>query len=146
MTMRDVAMPSDLSTLSLSLEFENKLIELCGETENILALNPFEKNVKLLQSTINDIILILSSIPHSLIPLFCILLCYLFLQFYSTAILKVMDFDLSLDSISQISQTWNAQLGLVHVLIKNATILSIRGSSFKCKTFCFSSSALLVSF
>jgi hypothetical protein len=50
MTMRDVAMPSDLSTLSLSLEFENKLIELCDETENTLALNPFEKNVKLLQS------------------------------------------------------------------------------------------------
>uniref|UniRef100_A0A2N9FAW5 DNA polymerase n=1 Tax=Fagus sylvatica TaxID=28930 RepID=A0A2N9FAW5_FAGSY len=57
--MRDVAMPSDpskplpddvLRTLSLGLEFENKLIELCGETENTLALNPLEKNVKLLQS------------------------------------------------------------------------------------------------
>ena len=57
--MRDVAMPSDpskplpedvLRSLSLGLEFENKLIELCGETENTLALNPFEKNVKLLQS------------------------------------------------------------------------------------------------
>uniref|UniRef100_A0A2N9IM45 DNA polymerase n=1 Tax=Fagus sylvatica TaxID=28930 RepID=A0A2N9IM45_FAGSY len=51
--MRDVAMPSDpskplpddvLRTLSLGLEFENKLIELCGETENTLALNPLEKN------------------------------------------------------------------------------------------------------
>ena len=57
--MRDVAMPSDpkkplpddvLRTLSLGLEFENKLIELCGEIENTLALNPLEKNVKLLQS------------------------------------------------------------------------------------------------
>ncbi|GMY21582.1 DNA polymerase zeta catalytic subunit-like, partial [Fagus crenata] len=60
--MRDVAMPSDpskplpddvLRTLSLGLEFENKLIELCGETENTLALNPLEKNVKLLQSMIS---------------------------------------------------------------------------------------------
>ena len=48
MTMRDVPMPYDLCTLSPSLEFENKLIELCGEIENTLALNPFEKNVKLL--------------------------------------------------------------------------------------------------
>jgi hypothetical protein len=57
--MRDVAMPSDpskplqedvLRSLSLGLEFENKLIELCGETENTLTVNPFEKNVKLLQS------------------------------------------------------------------------------------------------
>uniref|UniRef100_A0A2N9I954 DNA polymerase n=1 Tax=Fagus sylvatica TaxID=28930 RepID=A0A2N9I954_FAGSY len=57
--MRDVAMPSDpskplpndvLRTLSLGLEFESKLIELCGATENTLALNPLEKNVKLLQS------------------------------------------------------------------------------------------------
>jgi DNA polymerase zeta len=57
--MRDGAMLSDpskpllddvLRTLSLGLEFENKLIELCGETENTLALNPLEKNVKLLQS------------------------------------------------------------------------------------------------
>ena len=57
--MRDVAMPSDpskplpddvLRTLSLGLEFESKLIELCGATENSLALNPLEKNVKLLQS------------------------------------------------------------------------------------------------
>ena len=56
--MRDVAMPSDpskplpndvLRTLSLGLEFESKLIELCGATENTLALNPLEKNVKLLQ-------------------------------------------------------------------------------------------------
>uniref|UniRef100_A0A2N9I9H5 Leucine-rich repeat-containing N-terminal plant-type domain-containing protein n=1 Tax=Fagus sylvatica TaxID=28930 RepID=A0A2N9I9H5_FAGSY len=44
-------LPDDvLRTLSLGLEFENKLIELCGETENTLALNPLEKNVKLLQS------------------------------------------------------------------------------------------------
>ncbi|GMY18869.1 DNA polymerase zeta catalytic subunit-like [Fagus crenata] len=51
--MRDVAMPSDpskplpndvLRTLSLGLEFESKLIELCGATENTLALNPLEKN------------------------------------------------------------------------------------------------------
>ena len=57
--MRDVAMPSDpkkplpddvLRTLSLGVEFENKFIELCGEIENTLALNPLEKNVKLLQS------------------------------------------------------------------------------------------------
>ena len=53
--MCDGAIPSDhnrplpddvLRTLSLGLEFEN----LCGETENTLALNPCEKNVKLLQS------------------------------------------------------------------------------------------------
>uniref|UniRef100_A0A2N9I2P3 Uncharacterized protein n=1 Tax=Fagus sylvatica TaxID=28930 RepID=A0A2N9I2P3_FAGSY len=38
-------LPDDvLRTLSLGLEFENKLIELCGETENTLALNPLEKN------------------------------------------------------------------------------------------------------
>ena len=57
--MHDGAMPPDpskpllddvLRTLSLGLEFENKLIELCGETENTLALNPLDKNVKLLQS------------------------------------------------------------------------------------------------
>ncbi|GMY18883.1 DNA polymerase zeta catalytic subunit-like [Fagus crenata] len=51
--MRDVAMPSDpskplpndvLRTLSLGLEFQSKLIELCGATENTLALNPLEKN------------------------------------------------------------------------------------------------------
>jgi DNA polymerase zeta len=57
--MRDVAMPSDpskpllddvLRTLSLGLEFENKLIELCGETKNTLALNPLDKNVKFPQS------------------------------------------------------------------------------------------------
>ena len=39
-----------LKTLSLGLEFENKLIELCGEAENSLTLTPFEKNVKLKQS------------------------------------------------------------------------------------------------
>ena len=57
--MRDGVMPSDpskplpddvLRTLSLGLEFEKKLIGLCGETKNTLALNPLEKNVKLLQS------------------------------------------------------------------------------------------------
>ena len=55
--MHDVAMPSDpskplpndvLITLSLGLEFESKLIELCGAIENTLVLNPLEKNVKLL--------------------------------------------------------------------------------------------------
>ena len=39
-----------LEHFSLGLEFENKLIELCGETKNTLALNPLGKNVKLLQS------------------------------------------------------------------------------------------------
>ena len=48
--MRDVAMPSNPSKPFPEDEFENKLIELCGETENTLTLNPFEKNVKLLQS------------------------------------------------------------------------------------------------
>ena len=43
--------PQDvLKTLSLGLEFENKLIELCGEAENTLTLTLFEKNVKLKQS------------------------------------------------------------------------------------------------
>ena len=48
--MRDVAMPSDPSKPLPEDEFENKRIELCGETENTLALNPFKKNVKLLKS------------------------------------------------------------------------------------------------
>uniref|UniRef100_A0A2N9G834 Uncharacterized protein n=1 Tax=Fagus sylvatica TaxID=28930 RepID=A0A2N9G834_FAGSY len=57
--MRDGAMPSDpskplpddvLRTLSLGLEFENKLIELCGETENTLALNPLEEKCKVTTS------------------------------------------------------------------------------------------------
>ena len=48
--MRDGAMPSNPSKPFLEDEFENKLIELCGETENTLALNPFKKNVKLLKS------------------------------------------------------------------------------------------------
>ena len=43
-------------------------------------------------------------IPHSLIPLFCIMLCYSFLQFYFTSILKVMELDLTLDSIIRFSQ------------------------------------------
>ena len=54
--MHEVIMPPDpgkpppqdvLKTLSLGLEFENKLIELCGEAENSLTLTPFGKNVKL---------------------------------------------------------------------------------------------------
>ncbi|KAF3967334.1 hypothetical protein CMV_008666 [Castanea mollissima] len=57
--MHEVIMPPDpgkppplevLKTLSLGLEFENKLIELCGEAENSLTLTPFGKNVKLKQS------------------------------------------------------------------------------------------------
>ena len=44
--------PQDvLKTLSLSLEFENKVIEFCGEAENSLTWTSFEKkNVKLKQS------------------------------------------------------------------------------------------------
>ena len=43
--------PQDvLKTLSLGLEFENKLIELCGEAENSLTLTPIGKNAKLKQS------------------------------------------------------------------------------------------------
>ncbi|KAF3962428.1 hypothetical protein CMV_013064 [Castanea mollissima] len=43
-----------LKTLSLGLEFENKLIELCGEAEKTLTLTQFEKNVKLKQSMISS--------------------------------------------------------------------------------------------
>ena len=36
--------PQDvLKTLSPSLEFENKVIEFCGEAENSLTWTPFEK-------------------------------------------------------------------------------------------------------
>ncbi|KAK4595876.1 hypothetical protein RGQ29_014100 [Quercus rubra] len=57
--MHEVIMPPDpskpplqdvLKTLSLGLEFENKLIELCGEAENSLTLTPIGKNAKLKQS------------------------------------------------------------------------------------------------
>ena len=61
--MHEVIMPPDLGkpppqdvlkTLSLGLESENKLIELCGEAENTLTLTLFEKNVKLKQSMISS--------------------------------------------------------------------------------------------
>ena len=62
--MHEVIMPPDpgkpppqnaLKTLSLGLEFENKLIELCGEAENSFTLTPFGKNVKLMQSMTSSI-------------------------------------------------------------------------------------------
>ena len=57
--MHEVIMPPDpgkpppqdvLKTLSLGLEFDNKLIELCGEAKNSLTLTPIGKNAKLKQS------------------------------------------------------------------------------------------------
>ena len=48
--------PQDvLKTLSLSLEFGNKLIEFCGEEENSLTWTLFEKK-KCKVKAINDII------------------------------------------------------------------------------------------
>ena len=62
--MHEVTMPPNpgkpppqdvLKTLSLSLEFENKLIEFCGEEENSLTWTPFEKK-KCKVKAVNDII------------------------------------------------------------------------------------------
>ena len=77
----------------------------------------------------------LRSIPHSLIPIISNL--HSISIFINDAkilllFLKVMELDvLSLDSVARFAQAWNARLGPVHVLINNAGIFSIGGSSFK---------------
>lgn len=48
-------------------------------------------------------------------------------------LLKVMELDLlSLDSVARFAEAWNARMGPLHVLINNAGMFSIGGSSFKC--------------